>query len=76
MVRGTFANVRLRNKITPEKEGGYTKLFPENKVMTIYDASVEYKKRKVPLVIFAGKEYGTGSSRDWQQKVQNFRVKL
>ena len=46
MVRGTFANVRLRHKITPEKEGGYTKLFPENKVMTIYDAAVEYKKRK------------------------------
>ncbi len=68
MVRGTFANVRLRNKITPEKEGGYTKLFPENKVMTIYDASVEYKKRKTPLVIFAGKEYGTGSSRDWAAK--------
>ena len=68
MVRGTFANVRLRNKITPEREGGYTKLFPENKVMTIYDAAEQYKKRKTPLVIFAGKEYGTGSSRDWAAK--------
>ena len=68
MVRGTFANVRLRNKITPQKEGGYTKLFPENEIMTIYEAAEEYKKRKTPLVIFAGKEYGTGSSRDWAAK--------
>ena len=68
MVRGTFANVRLRNRITPEKEGGYTKLFPENKIMTIYDAAEKYKERKTPLVIFAGKEYGTGSSRDWAAK--------
>ena len=68
MVRGTFANVRLRNKITPEKEGGYTKLFPDSKVMTIYEAAEEYKKRNTPLVIFAGKEYGTGSSRDWAAK--------
>ena len=68
MVRGTFANVRLRNKITPEKEGGYTKLFPENEIMPIYEAAKKYKERKVPLIIFAGKEYGTGSSRDWAAK--------
>ena len=68
MVRGTFANVRLRNKITPDKEGGYTKLFPDSNVMTIYEAAEEYKKRNTPLVIFAGKEYGTGSSRDWAAK--------
>ncbi len=68
MVRGTFANVRLRNEITPDKEGGYTKLFPDSKVMTIYEAAEEYKKRNIPLVIFAGKEYGTGSSRDWAAK--------
>ena len=68
MVRGTFANVRLRNKITPDKEGGYTKLFPDEKIMTIYDAAEQYKKRNTPLVIFAGKEYGTGSSRDWAAK--------
>jgi aconitate hydratase len=68
MERGTFANVRLRNKITPEKEGGFTKLFPENEIMTIYDAAEKYKERMTPLVIFAGKEYGTGSSRDWAAK--------
>ena len=68
MVRGTFANVRLRNGLTPDKEGGYTKLFPDSKVMTIYEAAEEYKKRNTPLVIFAGKEYGTGSSRDWAAK--------
>ena len=68
MIRGTFANIRLKNKITPDKEGGFTKLFPDNKVVTIYDAAQEYKKRKTPLVVFAGKEYGTGSSRDWAAK--------
>ena len=68
MIRGTFANIRLKNKITPDIEGGYTKLFPENKIVTIYDAAQEYKKRKIPLVVFAGKEYGTGSSRDWAAK--------
>ena len=68
MVRGTFANVRLRNKITPEKEGGYTRLFPDNEIMPIYEAAKKYKERKVPLIIFAGKEYGTGSSRDWAAK--------
>ena len=68
MIRGTFANIRLRNKITPEKEGGFTKLYPENKIATIYKAADEYKRRNVPLVVFAGKEYGTGSSRDWAAK--------
>ena len=67
MIRGTFANIRLRNKITPEKEGGFTKLFPEDKLVSIYEASQEYKKQ-TPLVVFAGKEYGTGSSRDWAAK--------
>ena len=68
MIRGTFANIRLRNKITPEKEGGFTKLFPEDKLVSIYEASQEYKKKQTPLVVFAGKEYGTGSSRDWAAK--------
>ena len=68
MIRGTFANVRLRNKILPEREGGVTKLFPDNKEVTIYEAAKEYQNRKEPLVIFAGKEYGTGSSRDWAAK--------
>ena len=68
MIRGTFANIRLKNKITPEKEGGFTKLYPENKLVTIYKAADEYKRRNVPLVVFAGKEYGTGSSRDWAAK--------
>tara|TARA_B100001248_G_scaffold262386_1_gene257984 strand:+ start:2573 stop:5224 length:2652 start_codon:yes stop_codon:yes gene_type:complete len=68
MIRGTFANIRLKNKITPKEEGGYTKLYPENKIATIYKAADEYKRRNVPLVVFAGKEYGTGSSRDWAAK--------
>ncbi|HEX7028147.1 MAG TPA: aconitate hydratase AcnA [Gammaproteobacteria bacterium] len=68
MVRGTFANVRLRNQLAPGTEGGWTRLQPDDEVMTIYDASVEYAKRKVPLVVLAGKEYGTGSSRDWAAK--------
>ena len=68
MMRGTFANIRLRNKITPNLEGGYTKIFPDNKTLTIYEAAKEYSKRNNPLVIFAGEEYGTGSSRDWAAK--------
>ena len=68
MMRGTFANIRIRNEITPGTEGGYTKLFPEGKVMPIYDAVVEYKKRGTDLVVIGGKEYGTGSSRDWAAK--------
>jgi aconitate hydratase len=68
MVRGTFANVRLRNKMAPGTEGGVTRLLPELTEMSIYDASVEYSKRGTPLVILAGKEYGSGSSRDWAAK--------
>jgi aconitate hydratase len=68
MVRGTFANVRLRNKLAPGTEGGVTRLLPDDKGMSIFDASVEYAKRQVPLIIIAGKEYGSGSSRDWAAK--------
>ena len=68
MVRGTFANVRLRNKLAPGTEGGVTRLLPEDLPMSIYDASVEYAKRGMPLAILAGKEYGSGSSRDWAAK--------
>ena len=71
MVRGTFANVRLRNKLAPGTEGGVTRLLPEGEPMSIFDASVEYAKRKTPLVILAGKEYGSGSSRDWAAKGPN-----
>src|SRR6201989_1689111 len=68
MVRGTFANVRLRNKLAPGTEGGVTRLLPEGTGMSIYDASVEYAKRGTPLAIIAGKEYVSGSSRDWAAK--------
>ena len=68
MMRGTFANIRIRNEIAPGTEGGFTKLYPEEKIMPIYDAVVEYKKRKTDLVVIGGKEYGTGSSRDWAAK--------
>jgi aconitate hydratase len=68
MVRGTFANVRLRNKMAPGTEGGVTRLLPELTEMSIYDASVEYARRGTPLAILAGKEYGSGSSRDWAAK--------
>ena len=68
MMRGTFANIRIRNEMAPETEGGFTKLYPEEKIMPIYDAVVEYKKRETDLVVFGGKEYGTGSSRDWAAK--------
>lgn len=67
MIRGTFANVRIRNRLL-EREGGYTKVFPEGTETTIYEASETYRGRNVPLVIFAGKEYGSGSSRDWAAK--------
>lgn len=67
MIRGTFANVRIKNKMV-DKEGGLTKLWPENKETTIFAASEEYQKRNTPLVVFAGKEYGSGSSRDWAAK--------
>ena len=68
MVRGTFANVRLRNKMAPGTEGGVTRLLPELEQMSIYDASVVYAERGTPLAILAGKEYGSGSSRDWAAK--------
>ena len=68
MVRGTFANVRLKNKLAPGTEGGVTRLLPEGKGMSIYDASVLYAERNTPLAILAGKEYGSGSSRDWAAK--------
>jgi len=68
MVRGTFANVRLRNKLAPGTEGGVTRLLPEGEEMSIFEASVKYAERGVPLVILAGKEYGSGSSRDWAAK--------
>ncbi len=68
MMRGTFANIRIRNEMVPGIEGGMTKHLPDGKVMAIYDAAMEYQKEGVPLVIVAGKEYGTGSSRDWAAK--------
>ncbi len=68
MMRGTFANIRIKNEMAPGTEGGFTKLYPEEKVMSVYDAVVEYKKRKTDLVVIGGKEYGTGSSRDWAAK--------
>jgi aconitate hydratase len=68
MMRGTFANIRLRNQLAPGTEGGWTTLLPDGEVMSIYDASVKYRDRGVPLMIIAGKEYGSGSSRDWAAK--------
>ena len=68
MMRGTFANIRIRNEMAPGTEGGFTKLYPEEKVMPIYEAVVKYKKRGTDLVVIGGKEYGTGSSRDWAAK--------
>ncbi len=63
-----FANIRIRNEMAPGTEGGFTKLYPEEKVLPVYDAVVEYKKRGTDLVVIGGKEYGTGSSRDWAAK--------
>jgi aconitate hydratase len=68
MVRGTFANIRLKNLLVPGTEGGITNYIPENAIMPIYDAAMKYQALKTPLVVFAGKEYGTGSSRDWAAK--------
>jgi aconitate hydratase len=68
MVRGTFANVRLRNQMAPGTEGGWTLYQPGGELMTIYDASVRYQAAGVPLLVIAGKEYGSGSSRDWAAK--------
>jgi aconitate hydratase len=68
MMRGTFANIRLRNLLVPGTEGGVTQHLPSGETLSIYDASVKYKAEGTPLVILAGKEYGTGSSRDWAAK--------
>jgi len=68
MMRGTFANIRIKNEMVPGSEGGVTKHLPEGTVMPIYDAAMAYKTEGVPLVVVAGKEYGTGSSRDWAAK--------
>ncbi len=68
MMRGTFANIRVKNEMLEGKEGGFTKIYPEGKESTIFDAVAEYQKRGTPLVIFGGKLYGSGSSRDWAAK--------
>ena len=68
MMRGTFANIRIRNEIVPNTEGGITKCFMTNKEASIFDAAMEYKNQNIPLIVIAGKEYGTGSSRDWAAK--------
>ncbi|QDS33060.1 aconitate hydratase AcnA [Brevibacillus brevis] len=68
MMRGTFANIRIRNQVAPGTEGGVTKYLPTDEVMSIYDASMKYQADGTPLVVLAGKEYGTGSSRDWAAK--------
>ena len=68
MVRGTFANVRLRNQLAPGTEGGWTRHLPDGEGMSVFEASAKYKKERVPLLVLAGKEYGSGSSRDWAAK--------
>jgi len=68
MTRGTFANIRIRNRLAPGTEGGVTRHLPEGEAMSIYDAAMKYKEEEVPLVVLAGAEYGTGSSRDWAAK--------
>ena len=68
MIRGTFANIRLRNELAPRTEGGWTTTAPNAKAVTIYDAAIEYQRARTPLLVIAGKEYGTGSSRDWAAK--------
>ncbi|HEY6203305.1 MAG TPA: aconitate hydratase AcnA [Candidatus Limnocylindria bacterium] len=70
LIRGTFANIRLRNKLA-DKEGWWTRHFPSGEEMTIYDAAVRYQKERTPLIVFAGREYGSGSSRDWAAKGPN-----
>jgi aconitate hydratase len=67
-MRGTFANIRLRNQLAPGTEGGWTALLPQDEVVPIYDAAMRYRERGVPLIVIAGKEYGSGSSRDWAAK--------
>jgi aconitate hydratase len=71
MMRGTFANIRIKNQMVPGVEGGVTIHYPDGEQMPIYDAAMKYKEEGTPLVIFAGKEYGTGSSRDWAAKGTN-----
>lgn len=68
MMRGTFANIRIRNEMVPDVEGGFTKFIPTGEVMSIYDAAMKYQEKNIPLIIVAGKEYGSGSSRDWAAK--------
>ncbi len=68
MVRGTFANIRIRNQLAPGTEGGWTTYLPSGEVMSIYDAAIKYQETSTPLIVLAGKEYGTGSSRDWAAK--------
>jgi len=68
MMRGTFANIRIRNLMVPDAEGGVTRLQPGGEVMSIYDAAMAYRAAKTPLIVLAGEEYGTGSSRDWAAK--------
>src|SRR5690606_12721213 len=67
MARGTFANVRIKNKIV-DKEGGYSVYFPTGKTMSVFEAAMKYQKDDTPLIVLAGKEYGSGSSRDWAAK--------
>jgi aconitate hydratase len=71
MMRGTFANIRIRNRMTPGIEGGVTRHVPTGETLPIYDAAMRYKAEGIPLVVVAGKEYGTGSSRDWAAKGTN-----
>jgi len=71
MMRGTFANIRLKNELADGKEGGYTTYLPSNEPMSIYDAAMSYKEQNTPLIVLAGKEYGSGSSRDWAAKGTN-----
>ena len=68
MMRGTFANIRIRNEMVPGVEGGMTRLLPGDEVISIYDAAMKYRDKGIPLAVFAGKEYGSGSSRDWAAK--------
>lgn len=68
MMRGTFANIRIKNQMLHNVEGGYTRHWPSGEQMPIYDAAMRYREENVPLVVFAGNEYGTGSSRDWAAK--------
>ena len=68
MMRGTFANIRLRNQLAPGTEGGWTVHQPDGEKLSIYDAAMKYQKEGVPLIVLGGKEYGSGSSRDWAAK--------